>query len=54
MVLKGVKATYSDDKTTVTTWAYPSKAGYDYKLVVMRGGMTKTISEEYPLVEYSE
>lgn len=32
MVLKGVKATYSDDKTTVTTWAYPSKAGYDYKL----------------------
>ena len=33
MVLKGVKATYSDDKTTVTTWAYPSKAGYAYKLV---------------------
>ena len=32
MVLKGVKATYSDDKTTVTTWAYPSKSGYEYKL----------------------
>ena len=30
MVLKGVKATFKDD--TVTTWAYPSKAGYDYKL----------------------
>lgn len=32
MVKKGVKAIFSDDKTTVTTWAYPSKAGYDYKL----------------------
>ena len=32
MVLKGVKAIFSDDKTTVTTYAYPSKAGYDYKL----------------------
>lgn len=32
MVLKGVKATFGDDKKTVTTWAYPSKAGYDYKL----------------------
>ncbi len=30
MVLKGVKATFDGD--TVTTWAYPSKAGYDYKL----------------------
>lgn len=30
MVLKGVKATFKDD--TVTTWAYPSKAGYSYKL----------------------
>jgi len=30
MVLKGVKATFKDD--TVTTWAYPSKAGYAYKL----------------------
>lgn len=30
MVLKGVKATFKDG--TVTTWAYPSKAGYDYKL----------------------
>lgn len=30
MVLKGVKATFKDD--TVTTWAYPSKSGYDYKL----------------------
>ena len=32
MVLKGVKATFSNDNTTVTTWAYPSKAGYTYKL----------------------
>ena len=32
MVLKGVKAIFSDDKTTVTTYAYPSKSGYDYKL----------------------
>lgn len=30
MVLKGVKATFSGD--TVTTWAYPSKSGYSYKL----------------------
>lgn len=30
MVLKGVKAIFKDN--TVTTWAYPSKAGYDYKL----------------------
>lgn len=30
MVLKGVKATFKDD--TVTTWAYPSKSGYSYKL----------------------
>lgn len=30
MVLKGVKATFSGG--TVTTWAYPSKAGYTYKL----------------------
>ena len=30
MVLKGVKATFKDD--TVTTWAYPSKSGYAYKL----------------------
>ena len=34
--------------------SFLQRAGYDYKLVVMRGGMTKTISEEYPLVEYSE
>lgn len=32
MVLKGVKATFSNDKSTVTTYAYPSKKGYDYKL----------------------
>lgn len=32
MVLKGVKAIYSNDKSTVTTYAYPSKAGYEYKL----------------------
>ena len=32
MVKKGVRAIYSDDKTTVTTYAYPSKSGYDYKL----------------------
>ena len=33
MVKSGVKATFSSDNSTVTTWAYPSKAGYDYKLV---------------------
>jgi len=32
MVLKGVKAVFASDKTTVTTYAYPSKAGYSYKL----------------------
>ena len=32
MVLKGVKAVFSSDKTTVTTTAYPSKSGYAYKL----------------------
>ena len=32
MVLKGVKAVFAKDKTTVTTYAYPSKSGYDYKL----------------------
>ena len=32
MVLKGVKAQFAKDKSTVTTYAYPSKAGYDYKL----------------------
>lgn len=30
MALKGVKATFSGD--TVTTWAFPSKSGYAYKL----------------------
>ena len=32
MVLKGVKAIFAKDKSTVTTFAYPSKAGYTYKL----------------------
>ena len=32
MVLKGVKAVFAKDKKTVTTYAYPSKAGYTYKL----------------------
>lgn len=32
MAKKGVKAIFADDKSTVTTWAYPSKSGYDYKL----------------------
>jgi len=32
MVKSGVKATFSKDNLTVTTWAYPSKAGYSYKL----------------------
>ena len=32
MVLKGVKAIFSKDNSTVTTYAYPSKRGYDYKL----------------------
>ena len=32
MVLKGVKAVFAKDKSTVTTYAYPSKRGYSYKL----------------------
>lgn len=32
MAKKGVKAIFSKDNTTVTTYAYPSKKGYDYKL----------------------
>ena len=32
MVLKGVKAIFADDKSTVTVWCYPSKGGFDYKL----------------------
>lgn len=32
MVKSGVKAIFSDDKSTVTTYAYPSKSGYEYKL----------------------
>ena len=32
MVKNGVRAIFSDDKLTVTTYAYPSKGGYDYKL----------------------
>ena len=43
MAKKGVKAVYSDDKKTVTTWAYPSKSGYDYKL------QKKTWKNECPL-----
>ena len=30
MAMSGVRATFDND--TVTTWAYPSKSGYDYKL----------------------
>lgn len=29
---KGIKAVFSDDGKTVTTWAYPSKGGVPYKL----------------------
>lgn len=43
MVKSGVKATYSDDKKTVTTYAYPSKSGYTYKLT------KKTWKNECPL-----
>lgn len=32
MVKSGVKAIYSSDKSTITTYAYPSKSGYTYKL----------------------
>lgn len=32
MSLKGVKAIFAKDKSTVTTYAYPSKGGYTYKL----------------------
>ena len=32
MVKAGVKAIFSKDKLTVTTWTYPSKSGYAYKL----------------------
>ena len=31
-VLKGQKATYSADKKTITTRAYPKKPGYAYKI----------------------
>ena len=33
---------------------YAQRAGYRNKLIIMRGGMTKTIEEQYPLVPYSE
>ena len=32
MVLKGVRAIFAKDNSTVTTWAYPSKSGFEYKL----------------------
>ena len=32
MAKSGVKAIFADDNSTVTTYAYPSKAGYEYKL----------------------
>ena len=43
MAKKGVRAVFSDDKKTVTTYAYPSKSGYDYKLT------KKTWKNECPL-----
>ena len=33
--------------------SYLQRAGYRQKLIVMRGGMNKTISEGYPLVPYN-
>ena len=30
------------------------RAGYGYKIIVMKGGMTKTIKEEYPVVPFEE
>ena len=33
---------------------YVQRAGYKNKLIVMRGGMTKTIQEGYPLIPYSK
>ena len=32
MAKKGVKAVFADDNKTVTTWCYPGKGGYPYKL----------------------
>ena len=34
--------------------SFLQRAGYNQKLVIMKGGMAKTIKEEYPLVKYSE
>lgn len=33
--------------------SYLKRSGYTNKLIVMRGGMGKTIKEGYPLVEYT-
>ena len=34
--------------------SFLQRAGYYQKLVVMRGGMSQTIKEKYPLVEYTK
>lgn len=33
---------------------YLKRAGFDNKFIIMRGGMTKTIQEGYPLAQYNE
>ena len=38
----------------LSVMSFLQRAGYTFKLVVMRGGITKTIKEGYPLVPYSE
>ena len=34
--------------------SFLQRAGYGFKLIVMRGGMSQTIKEEYPVVPYEE
>ena len=34
--------------------SFLQRAGYDFKLIIMKGGMTQTIKEEYPVVKYEE
>ena len=38
----------------LTAMSFLQRAGYYQKLVVMRGGMSQTIKEKYPLVEYTK
>ena len=38
----------------LTAMSFLQRAGYYQKLVIMKGGMSQTIKEEYPLAKYSE